>query len=287
MTYRVIFQRLAVQDLDDAFVCAARKAPATAARWLDRFQAALQGLDANPQRCPRAREQRMVDTDLLEILFGKTPSVYRVIFVIDGDTVRVLRIRRAQRRALTRKQIDDASEQDKPERDGKSQREISRDVVSEGTSFRSQSVQILIAARFPSPWPSTVVMRLAHRLTWAFPGRFRATINARNMGPSIRVGWQNRLDLILAAYYGDLYIGVADGTSIWFLSSSSTSVFRIVVNNGEPTRHETQDSAVAIASKATITRVFRFVANRKRVTSSSLSAASAPSFPLSYRHSVA
>ena len=42
MTYRVIFQRLAVQDLDDAFVWAARKAPATAARWLDRFQAALQ-----------------------------------------------------------------------------------------------------------------------------------------------------------------------------------------------------------------------------------------------------
>ena len=43
MTYRVILQRLAVQDLDDAFVWAGRKAPATAARWLDRFQAALQG----------------------------------------------------------------------------------------------------------------------------------------------------------------------------------------------------------------------------------------------------
>ena len=41
MTYRVILQRLAIQDLDDAFAWAARKAPATAARWLDRFQAAL------------------------------------------------------------------------------------------------------------------------------------------------------------------------------------------------------------------------------------------------------
>ena len=36
MTYRVILQRLAIQDLEDAFVWAARKAPATAARWLDR-----------------------------------------------------------------------------------------------------------------------------------------------------------------------------------------------------------------------------------------------------------
>jgi plasmid stabilization system protein ParE len=80
MTYRVVFQRLAVQDLDDAFVWAARKAPATAARWLDRFQAALQRLDTNPQRCPRVREQRKVDIDLREILFGKAPNVYRAIF---------------------------------------------------------------------------------------------------------------------------------------------------------------------------------------------------------------
>jgi plasmid stabilization system protein ParE len=114
MTYRVIVQRLAIQELDDAFVWAARKAPATAARWLDRFQATLRQLGTNPQRCPRAREHRKVDVELREILFGKRPNVYRVIFMIDGDTVRVLRIRRAQRRPLTRKQIDEASEQDEP-----------------------------------------------------------------------------------------------------------------------------------------------------------------------------
>ena len=70
MTYRVILQRLAIQDLDGAFEWAARRAPATAARWLDRFQAALQRLDTNPQRCLRAREQRKVDVELREILFG-------------------------------------------------------------------------------------------------------------------------------------------------------------------------------------------------------------------------
>ena len=91
---------------------AARKAPATAARWLDRFQTALQRLDTNPQRCPRDREQRNLDIELREILFGKTPNVFRVIFMIDADIVRVLRISRAQRRPLTRKQIDDASEQE-------------------------------------------------------------------------------------------------------------------------------------------------------------------------------
>jgi len=112
MTYRVILQRLAIQDLVDAFAWAARKASATAARWLDRFQATLQRLDTNPQRCPCAREHRKVHVELREILFGRRPNVYRVVFLIDSDTVRVLRIRRAQRRPLTRKQIDEASEQD-------------------------------------------------------------------------------------------------------------------------------------------------------------------------------
>jgi plasmid stabilization system protein ParE len=118
MTCRVILQRLAIQDLDDAFVWAARKAPSTAARWLDRFQSALQRLDTNPQYCPRAREHRKVDVELRETLFGKTPNVYRAIFVIDGDTVRVLRIRRAQRRPLTRNQIDEASVHDEPQQQG-------------------------------------------------------------------------------------------------------------------------------------------------------------------------
>jgi plasmid stabilization system protein ParE len=111
----VIVQRLAIQDLDDAFVWAACEAPSTAARWLDRFQSALQRLATNPQYCPRAREHRKVDLELRETLFGKTPNVFRVIFVIDGDTVRVLRIRRAQRRPLTLKQIDEASVPDEPQ----------------------------------------------------------------------------------------------------------------------------------------------------------------------------
>ena len=114
MTYRVILQRLAIEDLDNAFAWAAQKAPATAARWLERFQATLQRLDTNPQRCPLAREQRKLEVELREILFGKRPNVYRVIFLIDGDTVRVLRIRRAQRRPLTRKQIDEAGDKDEP-----------------------------------------------------------------------------------------------------------------------------------------------------------------------------
>lgn len=108
MKYRVILQEYAERDLDDAYRRAAANAPQTAARWLDRFQAALATLSQNPQRCSLARENAKVDIELREFLFGRKPHVFRVLYTIDDDAVRTLRILRAQRRFLTRRQIDEA-----------------------------------------------------------------------------------------------------------------------------------------------------------------------------------
>ena len=116
MTYRVILQRLAMQDLDGPS-CGRSEGSrhgGSLARSLPGCLAAPGHESTTMPPCPRARK---VDVELREILFGKTPNVYRVIFMIDGDTVRVLRIRRAQA-PLTRKQIDEASELDKPQPDG-------------------------------------------------------------------------------------------------------------------------------------------------------------------------
>ncbi len=107
MRYHVVLQRLAAEDLDEASAWAVQHAPETAARWLQRFHAALQTLSLHPQRCPLARENGKVDIELRELHFGKRANVFRVIFTIDADTVRVLRIRRAQRRWLTRSQIEE------------------------------------------------------------------------------------------------------------------------------------------------------------------------------------
>ena len=110
MKYRVLLQRLAIEDLDQAATWAAQHAPTTTARWLDRFHCALQTLDMNPQRCALAKENTKVGIELREFHFGRRPGVFRVVFTIDGDTVRILRICRAQRRWLTRSQIEEASD---------------------------------------------------------------------------------------------------------------------------------------------------------------------------------
>jgi plasmid stabilization system protein ParE len=110
MTFYVVLLRLAVQDLDEAYRWAANRAPQTAERWLNRFHQALESLAENPDRCPRAREKLKVDVDLREFLFGRRPNVFRVIFAVRGDAVRVLRIRRAQSRLLSRKDIEQADD---------------------------------------------------------------------------------------------------------------------------------------------------------------------------------
>jgi plasmid stabilization system protein ParE len=109
MKYRVILHRLAREDLEQAHEWVARRAPATATLWLDRFEAAIRTLETYPERQPLARESRKVDIEIRELLFGKS-GVFRVIFAVDGDVVRVLRIRRGQRRSLTSQEIEESRE---------------------------------------------------------------------------------------------------------------------------------------------------------------------------------
>jgi plasmid stabilization system protein ParE len=112
MRYRLVLQRLAREDLYQAYEWAAANAPGTAIAWLKRFQDSLESLDHNPERCPLAHESGKVAVDVREFLFGKRPSVFRVLFIIDGEIVRILRIRRAQRRFLTKSEMNDALKSD-------------------------------------------------------------------------------------------------------------------------------------------------------------------------------
>ena len=108
MTYRVKLQRLAASDLQAYFEYVARFSQPDALRWLDRFHAALHTLNERPDRCSWARENGTVDVELRELLFGKRPNVFRVIFTIDAEIVRVLRIRRGQRSPLSPDELRDS-----------------------------------------------------------------------------------------------------------------------------------------------------------------------------------
>jgi plasmid stabilization system protein ParE len=112
MSYRVVVQRLARRDLEGYYLYAARHAPFTATRWYDRFKEALRQVANRPRRYGFAPENRKVELELRRLLFGRKPNVYRVVFTIEPGIVRVLRIRRGQRRFLTRTEIQNSARPD-------------------------------------------------------------------------------------------------------------------------------------------------------------------------------
>lgn len=94
MSYAVFVTANAKGNLRHYYDHAARQAPDAAARWLDRFEAALATLSENPERCALAPENQRVAPEVRQLLFGKGRSVFRVLFTIVDDHVRVLHIRR-------------------------------------------------------------------------------------------------------------------------------------------------------------------------------------------------
>ena len=95
MKYNVILMPRAIRDLDNAYFWAAQRAPRTAARWFNRFHASLRTLSTNPERCALAPEAELVRSEIRQLLFGKRPSVWRALFTIESQEVRVLHVRRA------------------------------------------------------------------------------------------------------------------------------------------------------------------------------------------------
>jgi plasmid stabilization system protein ParE len=100
MAYEVRLQPLAENDLEEAYLWAANRAPETAANWLARFHTVLKTLSEHPERCEFAPENKKLDKGLRQFLFGRKPNVFRAVFLIDRSVVRIIRIRRAARRGL-------------------------------------------------------------------------------------------------------------------------------------------------------------------------------------------
>lgn len=96
MTFKVIVQPEANCEIDDIFTYIAADSPANAVRWLDRLLDEIHKLERYPRRCPLAPEDVYFDPEIRQFIYGR----YRVIFTIDGKTVRVLHVRHSARRAI-------------------------------------------------------------------------------------------------------------------------------------------------------------------------------------------
>lgn len=78
-----------------------RVSQAFADRWLTAIRATIARLATESDRYPEADEAAALGIGLRQLLHGRRPHVCRILFVIDGDTVNVLRVRHAAQDRLT------------------------------------------------------------------------------------------------------------------------------------------------------------------------------------------
>ncbi len=99
MTYRVELTGRAARDLASLYEEKQAGAIEAAARWFNGLERAVGTLESLPHRCPAAPESAKGGRPLRNLLYGKKPHVYRVIFAIyeSDKAVKVLTIRHGAR----------------------------------------------------------------------------------------------------------------------------------------------------------------------------------------------
>ncbi|MGA2814567.1 MAG: type II toxin-antitoxin system RelE/ParE family toxin [Candidatus Acidiferrum sp.] len=102
MTYLVKLALRAAIDLETLYLEKNASESTAAASWYNGLERAVAGLSAHPDRCPAASEARAAKRKLRNLLYGKKPHVYRVIYEVDEarQTIWVLTVRHGARRKL-------------------------------------------------------------------------------------------------------------------------------------------------------------------------------------------
>jgi plasmid stabilization system protein ParE len=90
----------ALAEAEEAYLWIRDKAPMTAARWYDRLMRAIGSLENNPETYPLAPEADAFAVELRQMLFGKRSGIYRILFTIHGNVVRVHHVRHGAQKFL-------------------------------------------------------------------------------------------------------------------------------------------------------------------------------------------
>jgi plasmid stabilization system protein ParE len=95
--FRVIIQPSASAEVEQAFLWISEQNPEAAVKWFHGLEAAIQGLETTPERCPVAPENDAFKEEIRQLIYGRRTGRYRVFFTIRGDSVHVLHVRHGAR----------------------------------------------------------------------------------------------------------------------------------------------------------------------------------------------
>jgi hypothetical protein len=74
--------------------------PDLAEKWLWGISQAITSLSKLPERCPISSESEAFDVIVRQLIYGKKPHIYRILFSVQDDKVYILRVRSTKQRSL-------------------------------------------------------------------------------------------------------------------------------------------------------------------------------------------
>jgi len=99
MAFRVELSEQAQRDISAIYDwLRSQQAGDAGERWFHALRTAIGSLADIPGRCPLAAEDRDAPVEVRQLLYGRLPHTYRILFTIKGDVVQVLHVRHARRR---------------------------------------------------------------------------------------------------------------------------------------------------------------------------------------------
>jgi len=99
-TFTIEITPKALAEIDSTFAFISRISASAAERWYQRLRESIAPLQSLPTRCPLAPESEWYDGELRQLLQGKRPHVYRILFEIRGSKVSILRVRHGRQELL-------------------------------------------------------------------------------------------------------------------------------------------------------------------------------------------
>lgn len=101
MAFRVETSAEAEADTEEIFDwLVSQHAGEAGMRWFLALEEAIASLATLPERCPPAPENTTFHFEVRQLLYGRRPNVYRILYTIEGDTVYILHIRHGRRKPL-------------------------------------------------------------------------------------------------------------------------------------------------------------------------------------------
>ena len=100
MPFQVIITPSAKADIFEINAWLLENHSDLAEKWLFGLSEAIISLSKLPQRCPISPETEAFDVIVRQLLYGKRPIVYRILYSVQDEKVYILRVRSTKQQSL-------------------------------------------------------------------------------------------------------------------------------------------------------------------------------------------